>query len=280
MVADRETDPDKRSSICIITSTKNCAQALEATARSIRAQSVRPLQWIVADGASTDGTLDVIRANLDLITDWHSERDTGIYDAWNKACRHVRADWMLFLGAGDALASADVVERAGRSLADLPSEVVLGYGDVVADHRQARWIRRGEVDLNGWELYKPALPDHQGVFQRSSLLQALRFDESYRVAADSKFLIESLRQGSARYLDLVVSVMLPGGISQDPRHCMLVMREVLRLETELGYRIPFARKLVFVAITLIKAASYKLGGPRLVELIARPKRALVRGLRS
>ena len=93
-------------SITIVTSTFNCAEDLELTAQSVRNQKYENIQWIVADGESTDGTADVINSNLDVVTNWFSEKDRGIYDAWNKASRFIVNDWVIFLGAGDVFDSS------------------------------------------------------------------------------------------------------------------------------------------------------------------------------
>ena len=156
--------------ITIITSTWNCAVALAATAESIRNQSHRALQWIVADGASTDGTADWVRKNGDVVSHWFSEPDTGIFDAWNKACRFIDGDWVLFLGAGDLLANAETLARFAAELAQTPPEIVVAYGNVVQIVAGEETYRYGQVNLEHWELYRPALPAHQGVFHRADTL--------------------------------------------------------------------------------------------------------------
>jgi glycosyltransferase involved in cell wall biosynthesis len=89
------------TTISIITSTLNAREGLQKTAQSLRGQTRRnALQWVIADGVSADGTLDIIRDNQDLIDYWHSQKDSGIYNAWNTLLPHLRGDWVLVLGAG------------------------------------------------------------------------------------------------------------------------------------------------------------------------------------
>src|SRR5699024_5468308 len=97
--------------ITIITSTYNVVQDLQWTIDSIREQTYPNIQWIIADGASTDGTVKMFEANSELIDYWFSEPDTGIYDAWNKALEHVKGDWLQFIGAGDELYGTSTLEK-------------------------------------------------------------------------------------------------------------------------------------------------------------------------
>lgn len=95
------------------------------TAATIRAQGLPDVQRIIADGGSTDGTLEVIEANRDLVGHWFAERDHGIYDAWNGASPHVRGDWVLFLGASGLLLNEHSLSRAADALACVPDTTLL-----------------------------------------------------------------------------------------------------------------------------------------------------------
>lgn len=248
--------------ITIITSTLNCAGALAATADSIRGQTYCSIQWIVADGGSVDGTVDVIGRNEDIIDHWFSEPDSGIYDAWNKACRFIDGNWVLFLGAGDLLASQQTLSRMASILFDLPADAAIAYGNVCQLAEDQLLYRYGRVDLRRWDLHRPALPAHQGVFQRADLLAAPSpFDTSYRIAADSKFLLRILRSRAAAYVDLDISQMEPGGISADPCHALTMMREALRLQHDLGYRLPAGQRAWFVCRSYMKHYIFRYFGP-------------------
>lgn len=239
--------------ITIITSTLNCEASLAATATSIRGQTHCAVQWIVADGGSGDGTLEVIQRNADIISHRFSEADKGIYDAWNKACRFIDGDWVLFLGAGDLLATPQTLTQMASFLSGLPADAAIAYGNVCQLSDGRLLYRYARVDLRLWDLHRPALPAHQGVFQRAELLAAPGpFDTSYRIAADSKFLLRALRGRSAVYVDLDICHMEPGGISADPRHALTMMREALRLQHDLDYRLPPLRRAWFVCRSYVK----------------------------
>ena len=239
--------------ITIITSTLNCAASLAATAASIRSQNHPALQWIVADGASHDSTLEVIRSNADIIAHWFSAPDTGIYDAWNKACRFIDGEWVLFLGAGDLLAAPQTLAQMASALSGLPADTAIAYGNVCQLSEGRLLYRYGRVDPQRWDLHRPVLPAHQGVFQRAELLASPDpFDTTYRIAADSKFLLQALHNRAAVYVDLDICHMEPGGVSADPRHALTMMREALRLQQDLDYRLPPLRRAWFVCRSYVK----------------------------
>ena len=262
-------------SITIITSTLNCAHALGTTADSLRKQSCRAIQWIVADGGSTDGTLEVVRNSADVLDDWFSESDQGIYDAWNKACQLIRGEWVLFLGAGDVLAAPDTLERAVLQLAGLSPDILVAYGNVVQKVKGHVLYRYAEVDLSSWQLCRPALPPHQGTFHRAQVLRQPRpFDESYRVVADSKLLLQIVRPETTIYLDMDVAEMEVGGVSSNPAWTLRIMKEFLRLESDLGYRIPLGKRVWYVTRNRVKWILYRVAGVGAVERVVHVKRRI------
>src|SRR5437879_12060096 len=98
---------------------------LPQTIASIRQQPYDNIEYIVIDGASTDGTVDVLRANEDVIDYWLSEPDTGIYNAWNKALSKAQGEGILFLGGGDGLGGGCI-----ESGIEIGMGVVLVYAEV------------------------------------------------------------------------------------------------------------------------------------------------------
>lgn len=242
--------------ITIVTSTLNCADRLEDTAKSIRGQTYRNIQWIVADGGSRDGTLGVISGNSDAISISFSEADHGIYDAWNKACKFIRGDWVIFLGAGDIFCELTTLESIAMMLLEVDQNVFIAYGNVIQKRNGKETYRYGRVELNEWEIYRPKLPAHQGVFQKASLFQRPPFDASYQIVADSKFMFMTLQNGSALFLDIDVCQMEPGGVSSNPKYALKVMNEFFRLENDLGYKIPILKKILYILITYMKVILY------------------------
>lgn len=97
--------------ISIITICYNCKQSIQRTIESVIAQSYHNIEYIIVDGGSSDGTLDVIKRYTSHISTLVSEPDNGIYDALNKGIALAKGTWILCLNAGDVLASSDVLEK-------------------------------------------------------------------------------------------------------------------------------------------------------------------------
>lgn len=223
-----------RPYITVITSTLNCETEIVATAKSIREKSYTELQWIIADGGSTDLTLSMLSDYSDIKMDILSEPDKGIYDAWNKACRLIKGEWVIFLGAGDLLAPDLDIHQLVSILNSLESDYLIAYGDVaITSNNIIRYIAR-VTNLNGWEFSRPRLPHHQGVFQHKSLFEnKTPFDDSYRIAADSKFLLLSLKEGKAFHIDTLITYMSDCGVSNNYKNSFDVQSEINRLCKEL-----------------------------------------------
>jgi hypothetical protein len=224
----------------IITSTYNVADDLVHTAKSLAEQRCRDFQWIIADGASTDGTVDVARGFGSLVSTLDSTPDSGIYNAWNRVLPQIKGDWVLFLGAGDALADAGVLERASQCIANADPASTLVYGSVVMV--EAPQELSGVVSdytwggLDGpWTLGRPKLPCHQGVFHRASLFSdGFRFDERLKICADSELLLREFCRGRGERIDLCVSRFLRGGISTRRLSRLRVVSECIFITMKIG----------------------------------------------
>lgn len=190
----------------IITVTRNHLAGLEATARSLNDQRFRDFEWIVIDGASTDGTIDFLKRHPH--TDWISEPDGGIYDAMNKGIDRAGGDYLLFLNAGDVLAGANVLERVAQALNGALNGADIVYGDSIeSGHaKPARFHTRAL-----WGMFT----HHQAIFYRRAALNGVRYDTGLRIAADYKLTLTLLCGGkSGLYVPVAVCVFEPGGLSQ------------------------------------------------------------------
>jgi glycosyltransferase involved in cell wall biosynthesis len=105
-------------SISIITVTYNCADTIEGTIKSVLAQSYPNVEYIIIDGQSTDGTIDIIKRYEKSITVFISEPDKGIYDAMNKGIRASKGTWLNFMNSGDSFHSEDSVWNSLNNLDD------------------------------------------------------------------------------------------------------------------------------------------------------------------
>lgn len=190
------------SSISIITVVKNGVEYLEETILSVIKQKVTAeINYLVIDGGSTDGTLEVINKYADQITYWASEQDNGIYDAMNKGWAAVAGtDFILFLGAGDKIVSLPDMEQYGQR------DVV--YGSVkMGEHTVFR--PRADYHL---KLYNSL--HHQALLINKALHPAPPFNCQYQIYADFDF-NQRLKKCGVHfvYAPEFVSYARPDGVS-------------------------------------------------------------------
>jgi glycosyltransferase involved in cell wall biosynthesis len=265
-----ELSLDGTRRVTIITSTLNCASALRTTAQSIRGQAYKNIQWIVADGGSNDSTIDVIEQNLDIITTWFSERDKGIYDAWNKACRLIEGDWVIFLGAGDQFYNAEVLGSMSKICQSLKNDAVIVYGNVWVRGPTGnnRYLSR-KPRLDHYEFGRLAYPHHQGVFQSRALFMNTDepFDSTYKIAADGKFMLMAARKGGLIHADLAVAVVADDGISNDYRNIFLGRLEFKRLCKDLNILVPLTHRISYDCACLVRYILHRILGKKTAKKI-------------
>ena len=225
--------------ISIITSTFNAAIDILKTIESIRSQSSKNIQWIVIDGASSDNTIEILNGNLDIVDCLISEPDSGIYCAWNKGLNFVKGEWVLFLGAGDIFFSTQTVEILSDLLNHVNPSTKFACGNIVLVNNSFKKNISGNISHGKWDLGLPELPPHPGVLHKFSVFDKNRkFDDSYLIAGDSKFMLEHLDVSNYEYIDLIVVNMAIGGISSNPSSWSDIKNEKTRIRDELGLKPP------------------------------------------
>jgi glycosyltransferase involved in cell wall biosynthesis len=225
-------------SISIVVAVRNGASTLDRCLRSIAGQSHANREIVVVDGASTDGSVDIVRRHADCIAFWSSEQDRGIYHAWNKGLARAKAEWVCFLGADDYLWAPDVLERIAPVLARAYPPVRVVYGQVAVVNAQGAEMARAGEDWNSAKQRFPqimCLP-HTGLMHHRSLFDAHgAFDESYRIGGDYEMLLRELRGGEAQFVPgLVIAGMRHGGVSNDPAGSVKLLREFRRAQCAHG----------------------------------------------
>ncbi|UOD35871.1 glycosyltransferase [Deferribacteraceae bacterium V6Fe1] len=163
--------------ITVITVVYNGEKYLEETIQSVINQTYPNVEYIIIDGGSTDGTLDIIKKYEDYIDYWVSEKDNGIYDAMNKGVDVALGKWVYFLGSGDIFYSSHVLKSIFIDLKDLGSAFIL-FGDIIYDDGRLFKSRYGT------SLYYRNTIHHQGAFYRRKLFDKFRYQSNYIVSAD------------------------------------------------------------------------------------------------
>ncbi len=198
---------DPRPLVSIVTATLNAADSLPVTAASVFEQRYRSLEYIVVDGGSTDGTVELLTSGDVPTARWISEPDDGIYDALNKGAGLARGKWLYFLGAGDRLHDRHVLD----CMFERPLVETLLYGDVILDQTGRRYggrFSRRTIALRN--ICQQAILYPRALFERFG-----PFETRYRVWADWAF---NLRCFAARNLypqhrDLIVATYASDGFS-------------------------------------------------------------------
>jgi glycosyltransferase involved in cell wall biosynthesis len=208
------------SSISVVIAVRNCVDTLQGCLDSVYEQTHRPLELIVIDGASTDGTLELVARNGPALAYWESRADRGIYHAWNKALRHATHEWICFLGADDRLHAPDVLAHVAPSLEAAVGFCRVVYGGIdIIDPSGTRRATFGE----DWETARASfragqmLPHAATFHHRSLFAERGAFDERFRIAGDYELLLRELLEHEAIGLpDLVVVDVAEGGVSDRP----------------------------------------------------------------
>ena len=209
--------------VTIITVCRNHAQELERTIRSVESQTWQEKEYLVIDGASTDDSLDVIKAHEASITRWVSEPDQGIYDAMNKGVKMAQGEWVIFMNAGDTFAGDDTLQRVFGN----PQDADVIYGDVI----KGELVKKAEAPRNAHRMFYC----HQSAFVRTSCLREFPFDIRHRMSADFKQVKQLYLNGKRfRQLDFPVANFDTQGVSNRNRSAGLydniqVIRETDRL---------------------------------------------------
>lgn len=172
----------KQPLISIITVVYNDVSLIEKTIISVVNQTYKNIEFIIIDGGSTDGTVDVIKKYANQINYWVSEPDKGIYDAMNKGISAAKGDWINFMNSGDWLYENSTIASV-FAMSDL-SGVDVVYGNTE--------MRKGELSVinipGPAKRFWKKLMVHQSIFSRSEINKRYPFDTSFKVSADFDFI--------------------------------------------------------------------------------------------
>lgn len=199
--------------ISIITVVYNGEKYLEETIQSVINQTYDNVEYIIIDGGSTDGTVDIIKKYEDKIDYWVSERDNGIYDAMNKGIDAASGVWLNFMNAGDWFFKKDVLENIFAKTNYQNVDILYGDHEVRYPNRK-RIAKAGNMQ----DIWKGSRFSHQSVFISSKLHKANKFNLSNRIGADFEFFYKAYKNNkNFKYIDVIISSISSGGVSDIKR---------------------------------------------------------------
>lgn len=189
-----------RDLISVVTVVYNAKVYIEATINSVLNQTYPNIEYIIIDGGSTDGTVDIIKKYESSISYWISEPDKGVYDAMNKGIERASGKWINFMNAGDMFYSPQAVDNI-FSIGEDFSEYAIVYGDAEFRLRKIAYIAlAGETSIDRFMPFS-----HQASFVRSDLAKLHKFDLKYKIAADTGLSLRLLEEGFGfKYISTVV----------------------------------------------------------------------------
>lgn len=191
----------------IITINLNNSAGLKKTIESVVNQTFQDFEYIIIDGGSTDGSLDIIKEYSSRIDYWVSEPDRGIYNAMNKGIIQAHGEYLNFMNSGDYFSKNTILEEIH---ADLSFDFVFGKARTIPNNT----ILSPSKNITLYSLCTTGF-NHQALFVRRDIFCKHMFDEKYKMLSDWKFVVESLIIDNCSYkvVDIVVADYDLGGIS-------------------------------------------------------------------
>lgn len=199
--------------VTIITVCFNAEKFIERTLKSVLEQTYPNIEYLVIDGASRDGTVDIIKRYRDSITKWVSEKDRNHFDAMNKGYRMATGDFIWYVHAGDRIYAPETLSLAmsgyqGEDFIYGDARIISEDGEVRGWHKQAP----AEARLSHRSFINGMILCHQSMIVRRQI--AVEYDLEYRYSSDLDWSIRVLKQARAvRDTGLILCWYLDGGIS-------------------------------------------------------------------
>jgi len=210
----------KSSKISIITVSLNAARTIEQTIQSVINQSYKNIEYIIIDGGSTDGTVDIIKKYGDKIHRWISEPDGGIYDAMNKGTRLATGDWLNYMNAGDRFYCDTVLEDLFKQQLDVETSVIYGDSENILNYYS--YLEKAKPLSYLW---KGMCFSHQSMFVTTSIAKEIPYDIKFKLGADFNFIYNLYKKRKVfLYKPIYVASFIREGVSDVNRFQSLIER--------------------------------------------------------
>ena len=235
--------------LSVITIVYNNVAAIERTMLSVLNQTYKNIEYILIDGASTDGTIDVINKYKDKLAVFVSAPDKGIYDAMNKGLALATGDYVLFMNSGDEIYSPETVAAVFASA--ISGDIYYGETEMFDENWKSLGQRRHRAPEHfNWHSFKFGMNvSHQAIYIKRSLTQP--FDSKYKYSSDIDWILKSTKKSSSIVnTHLYVAKYLVGGISKK-KHLASLKERFKILSHYYGF-IPNLLNHIIIALNLAK----------------------------
>ena len=242
--------------LSVITIVYNNANDIERTILSVIRQTYENIEYIIIDGGSTDGTLDIIKKYEPHIAGWISEPDEGIYNAMNKGLKMAGGDYVLFMNSGDEIYDHNTVKQVFSSAPY--ADIYYGETEMYDQNWQSLGRRRHRTPENfTWKSFKYGMNiSHQAIYIKKSIAEP--YDEYYKLSADIDWIIKAARKAKTIInTNQYVAKYLVGGISKK-RH-LESLKERFEIFSE---HYGFTANLFHHTVIVAKLAAYYLKNKR------------------
>ena len=219
--------------ISVITVSFNAADFIEQTIQSVLSQSYPALEYIIIDGGSTDGTVDIIRRYASRLAYWHSRPDRGVAPAFNLGLAQAHGEWLLYLNADDLLLEPTGIEHLAAHLAQhQDADVVFGQMVSLTREEHPKPVPLCRIGGHPWrwgEFRRMNMIPHQAAFTRRAYFERVGgFDETFRIAMDYDHFLRARENLRAHFVPLVLVGMRAGGVCVE--HVVDTLREFRRAQ--------------------------------------------------
>ncbi len=199
--------------LSVITIVYNNARDIERTTLSVLNQTYTNIEYIIVDGLSTDGTLDIIKKYRDKISKLISEKDDGIYDAMNKGLALATGDHVLFMNSGDEFYSQDTVAHVFASAEN--ADIYYGETEMIDTNGKSLGQRRHKSPENfTWRSFKHGMSiSHQAIYVKRAIVEP--FNRKYELSADIDWILNAAKKAKTIVnTHQYVAKYLVGGMSK------------------------------------------------------------------
>lgn len=229
--------------ISVITACYNAENFIEQCMQSVIGQDLEGVDYVIIDGGSTDGTVEIIERYASKVSYWHSKPDRGIGHAFNVGVEHSRGEWLLFLNADDYFCRTDALQLLANHATSSMADVIYGRVQPVSRESSPRLVRNAV----GWPfspwafLLKDLIPHPAALTSRAYFTRVGPFREDLKIVLDYEHYLRSYRNLKTVFLPEVLTHMRDGGLSSDRT---ISLEEMLQVQKLNGVLPPVAQTLL------------------------------------